>query len=211
MPYPIHEAGTTFDYWFFRLKDPQWCIQIVIGLLAGLDDERLFEAFGTATPADAVDYFRDALMTLSPLPLKPGMLMMHVGDVPPGWLACDGTIYDRVDYPQLYAALDAAFILDADQFAVPDLRDKFVLGAGSQAVGDEGGQAEVVLDVSQIPSHSHTYTPPTLNVDLESPGAPDVFAAGVGLPTQTSSVGGDQAHDNMPPYVVARYIIWTGL
>ena len=38
----------------------------------------------------------------------------------------------------------------------PDLRDKFVLGAGKDyTVGATGGEKEVILTIAQIPSHNH--------------------------------------------------------
>ena len=39
----------------------------------------------------------------------------------------------------------------------PDLRDKFVLGAGKNyTVGATDGEKEVTLTVAQMPSHNHT-------------------------------------------------------
>lgn len=41
----------------------------------------------------------------------------------------------------------------------PDLRDRFIVGAGSTySVGDTGGQTTVVLLTSELPSHSHSAT-----------------------------------------------------
>ena len=38
----------------------------------------------------------------------------------------------------------------------PDLRDKFVLGAGKDySVGATGGEKEVTLTIAQMPSHNH--------------------------------------------------------
>lgn len=55
--------------------------------------------------------------------------------VPSGWYLCDGAN------------------------GTPDLRDRFVVGAGgSYAVGATGGAASVTLDSTQIPSHTHTFS-----------------------------------------------------
>ena len=46
-------------------------------------------------------------------------------------------------------------------YGTPDLRDRFIVGAGtgsSYSVGDTGGDALVALDVSELPSHSHGST-----------------------------------------------------
>lgn len=44
-----------------------------------------------------------------------------VNTLPFGVLACDGASYLRTDYPQLYSALSTPYIVDADNFTVPDL------------------------------------------------------------------------------------------
>lgn len=145
-----------------------------------------------------------ALMTNTAI----GQVVWRIGGIQANELLCDGSQYDRVDYPDLYDVLDSAYIVDADTFRVPDLAHKVMVGEGDGwDVGDTGGAEEHTLTVTEMPSHTHTYTPPTLNIDLESPGAPDIFAAGLGLPTATSSAGGDGAHNNMQPYEVVTPVI----
>lgn len=141
-----------------------------------------------------------------------GMIFPVVTAEPPaGTLACDGSVYDRVDYPALYAVLDAVFIIDADSFFVPDLRDLTIVGAGGfYDPGDEFGQAEHTLTEAEIPPHSHTYVPPTINIDVEAPGVPDPVAAGIGIPTSTGSTGGGGAHNNLQPSLALLYVIVTG-
>jgi microcystin-dependent protein len=64
-----------------------------------------------------------------------------------------GQLVDAVTYPQLAALLGQ----DASgKVTIPDMRDTFPMGAGATALGARGGAASVVLDVSQMPSHSHT-------------------------------------------------------
>lgn len=134
-----------------------------------------------------------------------GSVVWIAGDAPDGTLYCDGTSYERSLYPALYAALDAAYILDADNFRVPDLRGVFLRGSSSSlSIGDVGGEAEHTLTEAEMPTHSHTYVPPTINVDIEAPGVPDPVAAGLGLPTQTGNAGGGIAHNNLPPFEVLR-------
>ena len=48
---------------------------------------------------------------------------------PNGFLLCDGKKYRRIDYPDLYAALGYQALPLLSDFNVPDLRDKFVIGA----------------------------------------------------------------------------------
>lgn len=64
-----------------------------------------------------------------------GVIVMWSGSItsiPEGWALCDGTK------------------------GTPDLRDRFIVGAGSNyAVGDTGGQNTVTLTTAQLPPHSH--------------------------------------------------------
>lgn len=58
-----------------------------------------------------------------------------IAAVPSGWLLCDGGS------------------------GTPDLRDRFVVGAGlGYAVAETGGSATVVLTTPNLPSHSHTFS-----------------------------------------------------
>lgn len=58
-----------------------------------------------------------------------------VASVPSGWALCDGTN------------------------GTPDLRDRFVVGAGSgYAVGATGGAGTVTLSTANLPAHTHTFS-----------------------------------------------------
>ena len=67
-----------------------------------------------------------------------GTIIMWSGsipDIPTEWALCDGTN------------------------GTPDLRDRFVVGAGDNyAVGDTGGEAMHTLTLAEFPSHKHTGT-----------------------------------------------------
>jgi len=70
-----------------------------------------------------------------------GGILMWYGNlafIPSGWVLCDGTN------------------------GTPDLRDRFVVCAGSTySVGDVGGSNSVVLNSPQLPSHTHPVTSST--------------------------------------------------
>ena len=58
-------------------------------------------------------------------------------DIPDGWLLCDGSVYNRVEYPDLWALIyddQPSWSLsngtDANRFAVPDMQMRFPIGAG---------------------------------------------------------------------------------
>lgn len=154
-----------------------------------------------------------------------GLIMPHAGaDIPPWALLCDGTQYARADYPDLYAALDSAFIDDADNFTVPDLRERFVQGvAPATAIGDTGGVTEHTLSVGQLASHSHTNLPHTHSYVVGVP-APILVGAGAPVPNVATQVpgvtgasgvtidstGSGDPIDHMNPFLVLSYIIVAG-
>ena len=71
------------------------------------------------------------------------------GSIPSGWYLCNGSS------------------------GTPDLRNRFIVGAGSgssYSVGNTGGSNTVTLSTSQIPSHSHTTNNHSHNASVSDPG-----------------------------------------
>lgn len=130
--------------------------------------------------------------------------------VPEFMLLCDGTQYLRVDYPELYEVLDAAFIVDPDNFIVPDLRDRMVIGSPTTPVGDTGGSNTHILTIGELPSHSHIYEKETISVLPEAGGAPIPAVLPTSIPTSTTSVGSGDAIDQQNPFIALLYCIVSG-
>lgn len=89
------------------------------------------------------------------------------------------------------------------------IKDVFLLSAGDKYVaGSIGGEAEHVLTIDEIPSHSHTFNRHQLWRTEEVPEAGTSDGYGASNKTlsvyvdNTSMTGGNQAHNNMPPYLV---------
>jgi microcystin-dependent protein len=164
-------------------------------------------------------------------PLLGTLFPFATTSVPDGALECDGASYLRTDYPALYAVLDGAFIIDADNFVAPDLSGRVILGAGSgsglsvYAVNDNGGEENHTLITSELPSHTHGVTDPT-HAHVESIAIPAVGAALVGVPIPSAvpglgttgasgtgisinGTGSDTAHENRQPYRALRMAIWA--
>jgi microcystin-dependent protein len=142
---------------------------------------------------------------------QPGDIKIGAGTQTESWLLCDGSEYPIATYEALHSAIGDAFGETAPGwFKVPDLRDKFILGAGgNQLMGDTGGEDEHTLTVDEIPAHTHTYTAATLSAGLigEIPASvvePNPFS-------NTGSAGGGEAHNNIPPYVALGAWIFTGI
>jgi microcystin-dependent protein len=100
-----------------------------------------------------------------------GSVMPYFGSAAPaGWLKCDG---NQIPAGTQYDALRAHCISILGQAVTPDIRERFVVGAGDNAtaggpyyVANTGGVNENYLRQEQIPAHSHE-----MRNDETSPGA----------------------------------------
>lgn len=110
-----------------------------------------------------------------------------IADIPSGWYLCDGSN------------------------STPNLRDRFVVGAGSSyAVGDTGGEANHVLTEAEMPSHVHSAKVQWGTSDGQNrrPETGSGNYAGTGATTQnTDATGSGSAHENRPPYYALAYIM----
>lgn len=83
------------------------------------------------------------------------------------------------------------------------IKDVFLLAAGdTYTAGSTGGEATHTLTLSEMPSHSHTFS--TAAGEIWNEG--DFIMRGSvetsdHIDNSTSRVGGDVAHNNMPPYI----------
>jgi microcystin-dependent protein len=137
-----------------------------------------------------------------------GMIMLWSGSsasIPSGWLLCDGSN------------------------STPDLRNRFVVGAGSTyAVGATGGTADAIVvshthtassSVSD-PGHNHSYlnrgitaeqdTPPagfTRTRGLDGPLGSSTSTTGISVSTSVSTTGSSGTNANLPPYYALCYIM----
>ena len=130
-------------------------------------------------------------------PVPTGVIVMWSGttsNIPSGWVLCDG------------------------QNSTPDLRDRFIVGAGSTynaaATGGSTSTGSHTLTVAELPAHSHTfsYTAP----NQQTPAAPHNLANNVGsaatVNTGTNNTGDGAAHthaNSLPPYLALAYIMKT--
>jgi microcystin-dependent protein len=104
-------------------------------------------SLGSNTTQLATTAFVAAGLVSSSTALVPtGIITLWYGSIasiPSGWLLCNGAN------------------------STPDLRDRFVVGAGTTyAVGATGGANTVTLDATMIPAHTHTFSATTNTVDI---------------------------------------------
>lgn len=164
---------------------------------------------GTNTTQIATTAFVTTAIAAATAALVPaGMIMIwsgSVGSIPSGWTLCNGSN------------------------STPDLRDKFIVGAGSTyAVGGTGGSANAVV-VSHThtatstvtdPGHLHNYGNTGSGIGNAGGGNASVVTAAKTVPTTTATTGitvattnstegvsGNNA--NLPPYYALCYIMKT--
>ena len=233
MPYLTPLATPVIDAGCSRISIPAHYAPIVLGALLVLTDERNWEqAGGVDTVQEAVTKMADMISNVTECSTMIGQILtVATAAPPPLTLECDGTEYLRVDYPELYAALDPAFVIDADTFEVPDLRGSAIIGEGlgdgktSRAIGETGGDEEVVVTLSEMPEHSHdasanasslpsTQRGPIGNLwGQEAAGTTATYRPGVSDGQMSidavtvSSTGSGDAHENMQPFIVLRFVI----
>lgn len=121
--------------------------------------------------------------------------------LPNGWSLCDDSKTTYTD-------------VNGTTATVPNLVNRFVLGASDKyPIGSDGGEETVTLQSNHLPKHTHN-----IDMDTASNNAKDgasstngssVVTDVVWVPTETS--GGGQAHNNMPPWYILRYICYTGI
>lgn len=77
------------------------------------------------------------------------------------------------------------------------IQDRFLIAAGSTyKAGGTGGEATHTLTVNEMPSHSHT-----VGYEGSNSGGGKNHSVVSGSEIRTSSTGGGQSHNNMPPYL----------
>ena len=165
-----------------------------------------------------------------------GTIVAFAGAVAPNdWLICNGAAVNRATYADLFTVIGTNYGEgdSSTTFNLPDLRGRFALGLDNMGVGnlsanrvtaseadelgDSDGSEKVTLTKSQMPPHKHQsddhgkilaktiFGAQAPNSNLNSGN--DTVA--VEPMVYTSTEGGGQAHDNMPPYLSLNYLIKT--
>jgi len=134
-----------------------------------------------------------------------GMIIIwsgSLGSIPAGWVLCDGTN------------------------ATPDLRDRFIAGAGNTyAVGATGGSANAIVVTHTHtatvtdPGHLHTYNQAggtdtvsgggaTIQTN-KTPTSSNTGSAVTGISVTNANAGTSGTNANLPPYYALAYIMKT--
>jgi microcystin-dependent protein len=150
-----------------------------------------------------------------------GEIRMFAGNFAPvNWLLCQGQILAIADYDALFSLLGTTYGGDGQStFALPNLQSRIPIHqAASYPLGAMGGVEAVILTPQQMPVHTHPAAALSQSGSSAAP-AQNVWAAwdeqgyASAAPNATMSAasltpaGGNQPHDNLPPYLVINFII----
>ena len=140
------------------------------------------------------------------------------GNNPPGWLLCAGNTFDGTNptYTPLWNVIGLTYGgTSQSAFNLPNLQQKFPVGAQSvtsndynYAIGQTGGEQVHTLTIPEMPAHDHGYKFPTSQDAGSGSGnvvAEDAFS--LAIDKTTTSTGGVDAHNNVPPFLALNFII----
>jgi microcystin-dependent protein len=156
-----------------------------------------------------------------------GQISMFAGNFAPrGWALCDGRLLLISQYTQLYSVLGTTYGGDGrTTFALPDLRGRAPIhegqgpGLSDKRLGQRGGAEQVILQVSNLPSHTHslnastatgTSNVPTGNVHADTSVFDKEYATTANTAmsgTAIGNTGGNIPVSIVQPYLTITYII----
>ncbi|MES2056446.1 MAG: tail fiber protein [Pseudomonadota bacterium] len=152
---------------------------------------------------------------------------------PRGWAFCAGQILPISQNTALFSLLGTTYGGNGTStFALPDLRDRAPMAPGQgpglsdYVLGEQSGERDVTLLITEMPAHDHVLNAATLNpinqaqnvptpnsgaqLGTSNPGnayssvaTPAVALANEALLPQ----GGGQPHDNLQPYLTLNFCI----
>lgn len=189
------------------------------GALYELTQEQNWEQFGDLSPEDEAEMWSKIVSEITDVPTSGGgevpigAMLPYLGNVvPENWLICQGQALSGDEYPELRDACPAYFNQQTNLIFLPDMRARVPVGydTPSYPVGYQGGEWMHQLTVTEMPYHTHKsyWTNSSTTGGLHNVGNTN---GRVGNETQydnVESVGGNQSHNNMPPFhIVPGYII----
>jgi len=139
---------------------------------------------------------------------------------PRGWALCNGQLFSINQNQALFSLLGTTYGGDGRvNFALPNLQGRIPIGEGSgHSLGERAGAESHTLNIQEIPAHTHTVRAVNAAPNAASP-ANNNFASQTGfspygstpeavMPASvSSSVGGNQPHNNMSPYLCLNFCI----
>jgi microcystin-dependent protein len=156
-----------------------------------------------------------------------GEIRMFGGNfAPQGWAFCNGQLLAISQYDALFNLIGTTYGGDGvNTFGLPNLISRVPIhqgqsaGTSSYVLGEMAGAETVTLTVQQVPVHTHLPLCRSAGSDSPNPqsaywGASEAtqYAAASSATAFMNSgailaAGGNQPHDNLPPYLAINFII----
>lgn len=132
--------------------------------------------------------------------------------LPLGWIVCDGRALDRTKYKDLFSVIGSTYGSGNgySTFNIPNYSGRFLFGVDSSAtLASVGGEKTHKLTIQEMPSHNHQMNMSVYGMDHKNR---DTWQAKDGDQVRyTQNAGGNQPHNNMPPYSAGYWIIFTNV
>lgn len=194
-----------------------------------------FSSAGVIQAGTALEKIGTTLNVLRTSILPIGSIQQYAGSTAPsGWLLCNGSNVSNVTYADLRSVIGGTYGSNTGTFGLPNLQGRIPVGRSTtdaefDFLGETGGEKTVTLTTANIPAHTHFVINSTAGGGLAPSSAAAIAAsfsggtaidyslripssggavANVGL---SSSNGSGGAHNNLQPYIVLNYIIYTGV
>jgi microcystin-dependent protein len=144
---------------------------------------------------------------------------------PVGWATCDGQLLAISQNDALYTLIGTTYGGDGQTtFALPDLRGRIPVhqgqggGLSNYVLGQNGGVESVTLTANTLPIHTHAASAASGVGHISEPGGAvpaahrdyPVFDSAPGsarAANALTSIGANQPHENMPPFLCINFII----
>lgn len=148
--------------------------------------------------------------------------------VPKNWAACNGQLLPISQNVALFSLLGTQYGGNGTtNFALPDMRGRVLVhegqapgGGTTYTMGQTGGTESVTLSITEMPAHNHGINATTLegNQNVPTGGIPadtkildKEYSSTVPNttmnPSMVGTTGGNQPHENRPPFVTLKCII----
>lgn len=156
--------------------------------------------------------------------------MVGFNFAPLGWALCNGQIISIAQNTALFSLLGTTYGGNGtSNFALPNFQGMAPMDQGQgigltpRSMGETDGTTSVTLLLNNLPMHNHTphsapagnsgAPGPTLTFEGGGRGKPPAYAPYLNtaaVPMASTAVGftgGNQPHNNMPPYLTVNFII----
>lgn len=153
-------------------------------------------------------------------PFMGELRLMSFNFPPKGWALCNGATLSIAQNQALFALLGTTYGGNGQTtFQLPDLRGRVPVHAGNGwTQGTTAGEDAHVLNVNELPTHTHTLQMSSADADTAVPTGHVLAATNNGYappgqtrttltPASVTANGGGQAHENRPPYLTLSWCI----